>query len=522
SLSLSLSDPKVSPKENSPSKTQSRPAVSPAKRALALVVAFVLACGSFAAAPAAAFADEGTQEIKPLAGDVVYVKNVTELKNAANSAPNSTPRTIVMTENITFGTESLVENYLLVGSNKDITLTGSFTLSSPKLYTVYIQTGGKFTLNGPTLTFTSTTGSCVSNSGIFTLKSGKIANCKSTSVKNSNTFTMQGGSIMGNNTTSTGGTVWNTGGSVFTMSGGSISNNTDTYGGGGVNVATRGTFNLKGGTISNNKSGGYGGGVSSSGTFAMSGGTIANNVSSESGGGVYDAGSFTMSGGTISGNVANGNGGGVETTCFSDGFKMTGGTVSGNTAKGNGGGISCDNKPVSLTGGTVSGNTAKGNGGGLHANRWNYDCLTIGKNVTFSKNKAKDARKLNPKYMQDYNKAKIACTTWTYPFMQGFNNYDVSNKDGIKTKAKVTKKPTIKGSATITLKKGYKKTIKLYTVNGGADCKWSVKKGKTKVKIDQSGQLIIPKGLKKGKYKITISAKNVKGTTKKKVTIVVK
>ncbi|MCL1891041.1 MAG: hypothetical protein FWG00_03355 [Coriobacteriia bacterium] len=581
-------------------KTAAKASISLQKRALAIFVAIALACTGVAA-PASAFADEVVEPlelvapeaavaedaadeaedfaaedaaedaveedeaIEPLAAEVapasseeksvaakaittldaVSVKNATELLNAVNNATQ--PRVITLTQNI-----SLVgSDRVTITNGKNITLKGNFVLTGSAYEVIDVYTGGTFVLDGVTVT-NAGTGYGIWNDGIFTMKSGKVINCKNSGVYNTNTFVLQGGTISGNKSSGSGAGVRTTGNSAFRMSGGAITGNTS--GSEGAGAYCGGSLVLSGGTISNNTSAGDGGGLSIRSTFTMSGGTVSGNTAAFDGGGIdLFNGNFSITGGTISNNTAKGSGtafgrgGGIY--CQSATFAFNKATVSGNTAGKNGGGIYCTSttftmsggtitgnkttgadggglaigftdKKIKLNGGIISNNTAKGNGGGLAMDSYYFKNLTIAKAVKFSGNKAKDARKPSPREGR-YYVAKIKCTSWSSKFVQGYNNYDISNPGGTKTKVKATK-PKVGGKSKITAYTKYGYDYADFPIKGGGDFTISVKKGSTKVKIDKGGRLTIPKGHKKGTFKVTIIAKNKKGTGKKTVTIVVK
>ncbi|MDR2714450.1 MAG: hypothetical protein LBB42_02840, partial [Coriobacteriales bacterium] len=115
--------------------------------------------------------------------------------------------------------------------------------------------------------------------------------------------------------------------------------------------------------------------------------------------------------------------------------------------------------------------------------------------------------------------------TYTFAITAKNTQGTVSKKVTVKINPKPVA-PTIKNAGkTITLKKNYKKTTKTYTVKGTPKPKVTLsapKNAKGKIKIDQNGKLTIAKGLKKGTYKITITAKSTAGTVKQTVTIKVK
>jgi len=192
-------------------------------------------------------------------------------------------------------------------------------------------------------------------------------------------FTMNGGTISGN--TGTGVSV----GGTFTMNAGEISGNTANFGG-GVSLSSYSStaisgpsFIMNGGKISGNTSSNGGGvyvsgGFSSGeqgGSFIMNGGEISGNTADSSGGGVYISGgidgtkgSFTMKGGTISGNTAKGSGssglsvGGGGVCVGSAIFTMDNGIISGNKANNKGGGVYINGGTFRIANGTIYGSTA--------------------------------------------------------------------------------------------------------------------------------------------------------------------
>jgi hypothetical protein len=186
--------------------------------------------------------------------------------------------------------------------------------------------------------------------------------------------------------------------------------------------------------------------VFSSGNFSLSGGTIFGNTAS-TGGGVCNYGNFSMFGGVISGNLATwfgsisgseqsdfgiGYGGGVY---VGDGvFQMFGGVISGNVAtwsgdvpSGYGGGVYVEDGIFKLTGGEISDNIALVSGGGVGVS----DVANLGKifvsdGVIFSNNSASVAYNRNSVHDVLYNSNIGSNVTWTIPFTQGYNNYDIS------------------------------------------------------------------------------------------------
>jgi uncharacterized repeat protein (TIGR02543 family) len=311
---------------------------------------------------------------------------------------------------------------------------------------VYNYYYGEFTMSGGTIYGNTSAGS---GSGVYNYYYGN--------------FSFTAGTIADNKAESSGG-VFNYYYGSFTMSGGTISGNSAAYGG-GVSNYYNGEFTMSGGTISGNTSAGnIGGGVSNyyNSKFTMSGGTIyGNSAVGSMGGGVSNRNysEFTMSGGTISGNSA-AYGGGVSNYQNSE-FTMSGGTISDNAATYGGGVYNRDNstfemlqavpsipsiiavnaatdsgggiylytnKNTHISGGVISGNAAGVSGGGIWTLFADLSRLRVTSGVAFSDNSAASAYSRNPSDDTLYN-AQIgdggAGVTWTAPFDQGYNNFDI-------------------------------------------------------------------------------------------------
>jgi uncharacterized repeat protein (TIGR02543 family) len=198
----------------------------------------------------------------------------------------------------------ITEKFNISGSSTNITLTqsgGSFTVSrngSSNFRMFDITSGGKLTLNGPTLQGSVNDGTWDDNEVV--------------SVKDNNSsFTLQSGIITGN-----------------------TANNWDSNA--GVKVEDHATFTMTGGTISGNHNENGGGvRIGHAGKFIMSGGEISGNTGYSSGGGVFitdDDSEFIMSGGMITGNTATSNGGGGVRVERGGTFTYNTGTISGNVA----------------------------------------------------------------------------------------------------------------------------------------------------------------------------------------------
>jgi uncharacterized repeat protein (TIGR02543 family) len=223
-------------------------------------------------------------------------------------------------------------------------------------------------------------------------------------------------------------------GCTLVMSDGEIVGNTSANGG-GVYI-NAGSFTLSGGKISGNAANNVGGGVCNfGGSFTLLDGIISGNTAT-SGGGVYNnVGNFTMHSGTISDNNAD-CGGGV----YNNGnFILLGGTISDNNAAFDGGGIFLSNGFAELSGSTISGNTASGDGGGVWVDPENLDKLRVINNMIFSNNRTTTAcnraTAQDQVYIENITDPNV---TWTAPFTQGYNNYDISNTNGAPLKYNVT------------------------------------------------------------------------------------
>ena len=316
----------------------------------------------------------------------------------------------------------------------------------------------------------------ISNNGVFLMYDGEISGnsaIEGGGVFNRGTFTMLGGKISGNNAWNQGGGVYNE--DTFEMLGGEISDNTAATGGGiynwggatsieykytssntkefgGYGNQYSGSFTLSGGVISGNTAG-RGGGVENQGVFIMSGGVISDNTATGSGGGVSNgqtivSGNFEMSGGEISANTAE-KGGGVYNffysivslmgsgvisdntaelcggVCIDGDFNMSGGMISGNIAS-NGGGVYLGNGIFKLSGGEISKNTATHDGGGIWVDNEKLDQLFVSNGVIFSSNHASGAYDRDSMHDSVYRSQIGNRVTWTTPFTQGYNNYDIS------------------------------------------------------------------------------------------------
>jgi hypothetical protein len=375
--------------------------------------------------------------------DKVIVNNETELKNAINNAPFKTSIVIVLNGGISlFST-------LTIPADKNITLTRNIGMSFCRLVgpshvsrysadgtstTIAVEAGGMLYVDGIVVTHEIGcygVGVIVNSGGSLIMCSGEILDnhgyLGGGVLIDGGSFMMYGGKICRNDG-SFGGGVDNFKGD-FVMYGGEISNN-DAFNGGGV--YNDGVFTMFGGEISNNNAIYLGGGVYSSGDFVMTDGKISDNGANYYGGGVYnDGGNFKMVNSVISNNsVTYRDGGGV----YSRGdFVMSGGEISGNTAV-NGGGVFVYSGFFDLKSGWISDNVAGRNGGGVWVTNTNdftdFNKLKVADGVVFSNNRATAAYNRDLVHDSLYNLHVGSRVTWSVPFIQGYNNYDISYTSG--------------------------------------------------------------------------------------------
>ncbi|MCL2256772.1 MAG: hypothetical protein FWC14_01000 [Candidatus Bathyarchaeota archaeon] len=345
---------------------------------------------------------------------------------------------------ITLNKDLTLKDPLVINNGKNITLTSNsdnaffklFFVTNPRAITV--NTGGVLILDGVIITRDSNSigsGVTVSLGGTFIMIDGEISGHTAPTagggVFNAGTFSMLGGVITKNTAGMHGGGVANSG--TFTMSGGVISDNfapergggVDNYGGAGI------VFEMSGGVITNNEA--YkGGGVyhHSQGSFNLSAkGVISNNIA-DIGGGVCMDGNFDMNGGEISGNVARNQGGGLYNGYGI--FLLTDGKIFDNTAAQEGGGLYTENGEFRLSGGKILGNAAGTDGGGVWIATKNFGKLYVYNGVEFKNNRASVAYNRLDGHAALYHRQIGNRVTWTDPFTQGYNNYDISYTRGQK------------------------------------------------------------------------------------------
>jgi hypothetical protein len=230
----------------------------------------------------------------------------------------------------------------LFATPQTITLSaGQFTLMDKE----------KTTINGPGESVLTVSGGGTSR--VFELDHGLAA--------------ISGLTITGGSAT-TGGGIWNNGGTLE-LTQATVTGNSAANAGAGVETDS-GTTSLTNVTVSQNTASNdvsiaVGGGLENiTGTTTVTGGSFDGNKA-DLGGGFYNGGggTLTLIGVTVSGNSGFASGAGVENKGGT--LSMTGDTLSGNTAELSGGGLDNSNGTATLTGCTLSGNTAQ-IGAGLH------------------------------------------------------------------------------------------------------------------------------------------------------------
>lgn len=368
----------------------------------------------------------------------VHVGSEVEFCEAVKTVRSGTPLVIILDGDIEL-TESLrISTEIVLMSNSDVEffkLSGRFEGS-----TITVGAGGVLDLSGIIVTHTGDTfgsGVTVRSGGTLLMSAGEISGNTADhggGVYLYGSFTMSGGKISNNTAQLNGGGVFIGASGSFSLSGGSISVNTVRWGGGG-GVLNYGSFSLSGGTISGNIVNFGGGGVNNwGGTFSFSGGKITGNTAVE-GGGIYNyISTVRLSGGEISENTATQGGGGVYCVCSYDrkynNISLSGVVISSNRAT-DGGGMYIEAGIVELLSGKISSNTASNDGGGIWLNVLDYyGRFYVADGFIFSYNHASTAYNRVSDHDGQYNTQIAKNVTWTIPFTQGYNNYDLSYTNG--------------------------------------------------------------------------------------------
>ncbi|MDR0374075.1 MAG: hypothetical protein LBI79_11140 [Nitrososphaerota archaeon] len=432
------------------------------------------------------------------ASPYLFAKTETELRDIINNAMEHTA--------IALTTDIELTHALTIPKGKNITLTSinteffklTNTYTGTNLNdgnTINIEGGGTLEIANINITRhpeTFGTGVAIWYGSTLTMTSGAICghNDQGVYILHSN-FHMSGG-IISDNTASDGAGVFNYEGN-FSMSGGTISDNTASNNGGGIyNLA--GNLSITGGIISNNiATSGNGGGIYNLGNnshLSLLNGVISNN-NARNGGGVYiNAGNFTATDSAISNNTAN-NGGGIYLNTGS--FTVFDSAISGNRAR-NGGGVYIVNSHCELFGGELFANTASNDGGGVWIAIEQLNRLVVHDRVVFSDNIASVAYDRAPLHDAVYLDCISAEVTWSAPFIQGYNNYDISYTNGTSFTFYTV---TVNGSHTESTGAGSYQAGVLVTVNAGTQpgyhfLNWTVNAGGVALPNTATAAFIMP------------------------------
>ena len=245
---------------------------------------------------------------------------------------------------------------------------------------------------------------------------------------------LEDGSLITNNSAASGGGIYFYNGHI-TMLGGEISYNTASNLGGAIllgngDVATNEVFNMQGGIIQENTAATSGGiHEGNKWTVNISGGQFINNHATNYAGAITSM-RLAITGGEFIGNTSASYAGcilaGLDTDITISGntlFKDNGATTDGGAIY-----IYSSFKDNFTIGDTVifENNTAGAGGGAIYTTVDNLPKLFIGAGVTFINNSASTGYKLrNPEDDAIYE-TNILATSWSEPYEQGFNNYDIS------------------------------------------------------------------------------------------------
>lgn len=198
----------------------------------------------------------------------------------------------------------------------------------------------------------------------------------------------------GNESTSGGGGLYNSGSSV-SLDSVTVISNTSTEGGG---IYNSGILTLTASTLMSNTASNRGGGLRNDfgGLATLSFANVLTNVATSNGGGLYSTGALVVVNSTIANNRSNNDGGGLEirdsSVSVTSTLTLSNSTVSGNVSVTGGGGAqfrgSSTSGPVVvvIVNTTFSGNSTGTSGGGGFRN--NTDAQTTLTNVTIANNSA--------------------------------------------------------------------------------------------------------------------------------------
>ena len=172
------------------------------------------------------------------------------------------------------------------------------------------------------------------------------------------------GDLTLNNTTITGGHVFDNGGGInnfgtLRLNHSTVSGNAARAGGG---LSSSGTLILNHTTVSNNSGATYGGGIMNYASATLEDSTVSNNSGATYGGGIENDGPMTLENSTISGNNADFSGGGLRNRSA---LTLNNSTVNANQSRYGGGIYSYNQGVTTVNNSTISGNSAAVSGGGV-------------------------------------------------------------------------------------------------------------------------------------------------------------
>ena len=315
----------------------------------------------------------------------------------------SSPQTITLASEIRISDNfNSVQTLTIIGPGADL-LTISGNGVTRMFLTIQEDTAS---ISGMTLTGgNASSGGAIQNGGVTTLSGivftqntsdtgGAVYNTV-TGVLNVNGCVFRDNTTIGANINGDGGSAITNRFGALTVTDSLITGGTTRGGGGGLRIEN-GVVNISNTTISNNTSGGAGntrggGGIIVFGELTLTDCIISGNTAGEGtdGGGILNEGQLRLVRSIVTGNTAGRHGGGIYDGAAL-GATIIDSTISNNTANtagidtGRGGGIYVESDPgVTVTGSTISGNTSPGHGGGIFTN----GTFTL-KNTTVSGNSA--------------------------------------------------------------------------------------------------------------------------------------
>jgi pilin isopeptide linkage protein len=299
----------------------------------------------------------------------------------------------------------------LVGRNFKLTMTTQGPPVIDVLNNAYLSAGS--------LTITGSTSSGIRNQGTVLLTDSTV--------------------VTENHSKGNGAGIYNIGnvtngiqGGILTMKNGArAANNTAQDGAGIYSVGPGAAVSIDAGAmVQKNTATGDGGGIYlKDGALSMtSSGYCVENMSDGNGGGLYIAADATadLVGCNIQSNTAQGDGGGIYIVGDVTSLRAM---ITVNTAHGNGGGIYYSGQyPLTvIQGTTIAANKTDGDGGGIALAHTSLNKLNVENSVYFTNNSAQAeyTGELAPGDQRLYDE-HITNTNWTYPYKQGYNNYDIS------------------------------------------------------------------------------------------------